>query len=108
VGQRLVNITTRLEETAFMGARERVASLLLRLAVPRKGEHLVEGYSYQDLAYMLGTYRETVTNALNDLKSQQLIAIAPKRVVLLQPERLREIAQAGESVECSSSGPGTA
>ena len=93
VGQRLVEVTTRLEETAFMGANERVASLLLRLAVHQNEDLVVAGYSHQDLAYMLGTYRETVTNALDHLKTEGLIEVGRKRVVLLQVERLREIAQ---------------
>ncbi len=92
VGQRLVEMTTRFEETAFMGAQERVASLLLRLGVPQKGQLVVEGYSHQDLAYMLGTYRETVTNALDHLKTQGLIEVGRKRIVLLQTDRIQEAA----------------
>ena len=101
VGQRLVAMTTRLEETAFLGARERVAALLLRLATHKDGQLIVEGYSHQDLAYMLGTYRETVTNALDHLKAEGLIEVGRKRVVLLQPERIREIAQEDESLKSS-------
>lgn len=93
VGQRLVEVTTRLEETAFMGANERVASLLLRLAIHEKDDLVVAGYSHQDLAYMLGTYRETVTNALDHLKTEGLIEVGRKRVVLCRVERIRELAQ---------------
>jgi CRP-like cAMP-binding protein len=99
VGQRLVEMTTRLEETTFLGAQERVAALLLRLATHKGGQLVVEGYSHQDLAYMLGTYRETVTNALDHLKAEGLIEVGRKRVVLLQPERIREIAQEDESLK---------
>ena len=88
-----MEVTTRREETAFMGANERVASLLLRLAIHEKEDLVVAGYSHQDLAYMLGTYRETVTNALDHLKSEGLIEVGRKRVVLRQVERLRESAQ---------------
>jgi len=101
VGQRLVEITTRLEETTFLGAQERVAALLLRLATHKDGRLIVEGHSHQDLAYMLGTYRETVTNALDHLKAEGLIEVGRKRVVLLQPERIREIAQEDESLKSS-------
>ena len=92
VGQRLVEMTTRLEETTFLGAQERIAALLLRLATHKDGQLVVEGYSHQDLAYMLGTYRETVTNALDHLKAEGLIEVSRKRVVLLEPERIRELA----------------
>ncbi len=101
VGQRLVEMTTRLEETTFLGAQERVASLLLRLSTSKDGRLFVEGFSHQDLAYMLGTYRETVTNALDRLKAEGLIEVSRKRVVLLQPERIREIAQEAESLKSS-------
>ena len=93
VGHRLVEVTTRLEETAFQGSEERIASLLLRLASRRDGELVVEGYSHQDLAYMLGLYRETVTNALDHFKERGLIEVGRKRVVVRQPEGLHEVAQ---------------
>jgi CRP-like cAMP-binding protein len=93
VGQRLVEVTTRLEETAFLGSEERVAALLLRLGTRKDGELVVEGYSHQDLAYMLGLYRETVTNALDRFKEGGLIEVGRKRVVVLEPEGLHEIAR---------------
>ncbi len=58
---------------------------------------MVKGYSHLDLADMLGTYRETVTNALLMPKSRQLIAVAPKCVALLRPELLQDIARGKES-----------
>jgi CRP-like cAMP-binding protein len=97
IGQRLVEVTTRLEEAAFMGSPSRVASLISRLAERKGGELVVEGYSHQDLAYMLGLYRETVTNALDHMKSQGLIAVGRKHLVLLQPDRIQEIAQEHET-----------
>ncbi len=97
VGQRLVETTTRLEETTFKGTHARVASLLLRLAVFQRSQLVVEGYSHQDLAYMLGTYRETVTNALDHLKQAALIEVGRKRVVLLQPDGVRAMAEADDS-----------
>lgn len=89
VGQRFVEMTTRFEESAFLGAAERVASLLLRLAAYDKDQLVVAGYSHQDLAYMLGMYRETVTNAIDQLKADGLIEVGRKRVVLLEPDLLR-------------------
>jgi hypothetical protein len=50
---------------------------------------------------MLGTYRETVTNALDHLKAEHLIEVSRKRVVLLQPERIRKIAHEDESLASS-------
>lgn len=97
VGQRLVEMTTRLEETTFLGATERVAALLLRLTGSEQGGVLA-GYSHQDLAYMLGMHRETVTNALDQLKAQGFIEVSRKRVVLLQPDQLRAVSGDRETV----------
>jgi CRP-like cAMP-binding protein len=97
VNRRSVELATRLEEATFKAVHQRVASLLLRLATPGNGRRVVRGYSHQDLAEMLGTYRETVTNALLLLKSRQLIAVAPKCVVLIRPELLQDLAVGTES-----------
>lgn len=105
VGQRLVETTTRLEETTFKGTHARVASLLLRLAVSQRSQPVVEGYSHQDLAYMLGIYRETVTNALDHLKQEALIEVGRKRVVLLQPDGVRAMAEADDRSHKMSSAP---
>lgn len=98
VGQRFVDMTTRFEESAFRGANERAGSLLLRLAVWDQDQLVVAGYSHQDLAYMLGMYRETVTNALDHLKAEGLIEVGRKRVVLLEPDSLRAFTEAGEPI----------
>jgi CRP-like cAMP-binding protein len=51
------------------------------------------GLTHQDLAETIGTYRETATQVLNDMKSQGLIEIGRKRIRILDVERLRELAQ---------------
>lgn len=104
IGQRLVEVTTRLEESAFLGAEERVASLLLRLSVPHDGRLLVDGHTHQDLADMLGLYRETVTHALDHLKARGLIAMERKRIELLQPEPIRALAHQDETTESLAPG----
>jgi CRP-like cAMP-binding protein len=99
--QRLVAVTNRLEEVMFTVADARVAALLLRLAMRQGGQLTVNGYGHQDLADMLGVYRETVTHVLSELKMRGFIAVSRKRVVLLQPEHLRGIAgecQRGKSL----------
>lgn len=93
IGHRLVETTARLEDSAFKGANERVASLLLRLAETKGDSCVVEGYSHQDLAYMLGVYRETVTNALDHLKTLGLVTVSRKRVVLVNRDAVCELAQ---------------
>ncbi len=52
-----------------------------------------KGLAHQDLAETIGTYRETATQVLNDFKVRGLIEIGRKRIGLLDPERLAQIAQ---------------
>jgi CRP-like cAMP-binding protein len=91
-GKRLRDAEARLEDMAFKGIPARLASLLLRLADDR-GANEITGLTHQDLAETIGTYRETATQVLNDMKAQGLIEIGRKRIRILDAERLRQIAQ---------------
>lgn len=91
-GRRLRDAEERLETMAFKGIPARLASLLLRLAEER-GTMEVTGLTHQDLAETVGTYRETATQVLNDLKSQGLIDIGRKRITVLDPAGLAAIAE---------------
>ena len=91
-GKRLREAEERLENMAFKGIPARLASLLLRLSVERNTLEIV-GLTHQDLAESVGTYRETATQVLNDLKSQGLIEIGRKRINILAPDRLADIAE---------------
>jgi len=92
LGKRLTQLEARLEDIAFKSIPARLASLLLKLNEEQGGGQTVNGYTHQDLSEMLGTYRETVTQTLNDLKADGLISIARKQVVLLNMPRLRTLA----------------
>lgn len=91
-GKRLREAEERLENMAFKGIPARLASLLLRLA-EEQGNDEISGLTHQDLAESVGTYRETATQVLNDLKSQGLIEIGRKRIKILDSARLSEIAE---------------
>jgi CRP/FNR family transcriptional regulator, cyclic AMP receptor protein len=91
-GKRLREAEERLENMAFKGIPARLASLLLRLS-QEQDSNVVSGLTHQDLAESVGTYRETATQVLNDLKSQGLIDIGRKRIALLDKEKLSEIAE---------------
>lgn len=91
-GKRLREVEERLENMAFKGIPARLASLLLRLADEQSGKEIV-GLTHQDLAESVGTYRETATQVLNDLKSQGLIEIGRKRITIMDYENLAEIAE---------------
>jgi CRP/FNR family transcriptional regulator, cyclic AMP receptor protein len=94
LGRRLVQAETALEDLAFKGIPARLASLLLRLAAETEPRYEVMGYSHQDLAEVLGSYRETITHTLNSFRLEGLIEIGRKRITLLDTEELARIAEA--------------
>jgi CRP/FNR family transcriptional regulator, cyclic AMP receptor protein len=83
-GRRVLEAERQLEDTVFKGMTARVAALLLREA---KGDD-VDGLSHQDIAERLGVYRETATNALNELKAASVISIGRKHIRILDRRRL--------------------
>ncbi len=90
--KRLSDAEARLEDMAFKSIPARLASLLLRLAAEQDGV-TITGLTHQDLAETIGTYRETATQVLNDLKNEGLIEIGRKRITILDAERLRKVAE---------------
>ncbi len=91
-GRRLSDAESRLEDMAFKGIPARLASLLLRLSGERNSPDII-GLTHQDLAETIGTYRETATQVLNDLKAQGLIDIGRKRITIIDPARLAQVAE---------------
>ena len=91
-GRRLRDAERRLEDMAFKGIPARLASLLLRMAAEQGSDEVV-GLTHQDLAETVGTYRETATQVLNDMKADGLIEIGRKRIKILDRARLEALAQ---------------
>ena len=91
-GKRLRDAEERLETMAFKGIPARLASLLLRISAERDSLEIT-GLTHQDLAETVGTYRETATQVLNDLKNQGLIDIGRKRITIIDPEGLLAVAE---------------
>ncbi|MCB0010776.1 MAG: Crp/Fnr family transcriptional regulator [Anaerolineales bacterium] len=94
MGERIAQMERRLEELAFKSIPARLAGLLLRLADDQGSGTEVDGYTHQDLGEMLGTYRETTTQVLNDFKADGLIEIGRKRIRLLDTRGLAAVAEA--------------
>ena len=92
IGQRLFQSEERLEHLAFRSVPSRLAALLLRLAEERGRE--VEGYSHNDFAELVGTYRETVTKTLDEFKELGLVELGRRRLTVLDEAGLRAIAEA--------------
>jgi CRP-like cAMP-binding protein len=93
MAQRLTDAETQLEEIAFMSVPSRLANLLLKLTDQETITSIIKGYTHQDLAEMLGTYRETATQTLNQFKSSGWIEIGRKHIEILDRDALQS--QAG-------------
>jgi len=93
LGERMTSLESRLEDIAFKSIPARLASLLLRLADEQGDDNVVSGHTHQDLAEMLGTYRETITQTLNDFKGEGLVAISRKRVEIADRDGLERLAE---------------
>ncbi len=87
---RLHEVETRMETVAFKSVPTRIATFLLQLADDETQQ--IVGVSHQDLADMVGTYRETVTRILNEFRSEGYIELGRLNVTILQPDPLRAIA----------------
>jgi CRP-like cAMP-binding protein len=84
---RLHEVEEKLESMAFRGIMGRLAELLLKLAEQQGGTRVV-GYTHQDLAENVGTYRETTTQVLNELRSLGYITIKRKSIDILNARQL--------------------
>jgi CRP/FNR family transcriptional regulator, cyclic AMP receptor protein len=92
MGKRLSEAEERLEDLAFKDMPARLAALLLRLCA-EGGSNEILGVTHQDMAERVGTYRETATEVLNDLRTQGLIEIGRKRITVIDAAKLAELAE---------------
>lgn len=90
LGNRLRQRDDELEALAFRGLPARLATLLLREA---DMYGTIDGYTHQDLAERLGTYRETVSQLLGRFRTEGLVSVEPKRIRLLDPDGLKAYAE---------------
>ena len=91
LGERLRRLERRLEAMAFQNIPARLANLLLRLA-DEQGDGVVLGYTHQDLADMLGTYRETVSETLHKFRADGLVQTGRREVGLKDRKRMKAVA----------------
>lgn len=91
MARRLKEAESKLEDMAFKSIPARLASLLIKLSASQSTNGDVDGYTHQDLAEMIGTYRETTTQTLNDFKNQGWINIERKRIEILDQPALENL-----------------
>jgi len=102
LGKRLINAENRLLDFAFRRMPERLVRLLLQLAQPHRGllsfsSTMEVRYTHEELADMIGTTRETVTKLLNAMRERGLVALQRGRIMLLDMNRLQQIASGKNS-----------
>lgn len=98
MGQRLRAIENKLADIAFKNVPQRLASVLLNLAGVPSGQGQpaappsVVRYTHQQLAEMIGSYRETVTKAIGELREAGIIRIEDDAITLTDVDRLQRLA----------------
>ncbi len=93
LSRRLLDVEATLEDMAFRSVIARMASLLLRL-MRQQDSATISGLTHQELAELAGTFRETATQALNQLRADGLIEIGRARISIRDVEGLTRVAQA--------------
>jgi CRP/FNR family transcriptional regulator, cyclic AMP receptor protein len=87
MGMRRKRLERRLKSLLYRSTRERFIFLLLELA-EKYGQQLNEGVliniklSHQELSSIIGSTRETVTNALIDLRDEGAINIQKRKIIV--------------------------
>jgi len=86
MGQRVVEAENRLEQMAYSTIASRLAALLLELRDDSQ-DNTIE-VTHQELADMLGTWRETISKTLQDFRRRGLITSGRRKLILLDMEEL--------------------
>jgi len=101
LGLRRQRIERRLKHLLFRSSRDRLIHLLLELAESHgarspTGVEIRLKLSHQDLAGIIGSTRETVTNTLGELQTQGLVKLGRQQVTLLDVTRLAAATDTGD------------
>jgi CRP-like cAMP-binding protein len=98
MSQRLRALEHKLADVAFKSVPQRLAAVLLNLAdlepgrADRSGPPVVVRYTHQQLAEMIGSYRETVTKAIGEFREAGLIRVEEEAIQLTDMARLQDLA----------------
>jgi CRP/FNR family transcriptional regulator, cyclic AMP receptor protein len=100
MGTRLRTIENKLADLAFKSVPQRLASVLLGFADANangngKGDNKtpqITRYTHQQLAEMIGSYRETVTKAMGEFRDHGIIRIDNDQIYLLDLDELHALA----------------
>jgi CRP-like cAMP-binding protein len=92
---RLRAMERKLADIAFKSVPQRLATVLLGLAGSnlnaQSGPPAVVRYTHQQLAEMIGSYRETVTKTIGDFREAGMIRVEDETIFLTDIVRLRAL-----------------
>ncbi|HNR32983.1 MAG TPA: Crp/Fnr family transcriptional regulator [Candidatus Hydrogenedentes bacterium] len=85
-----------LSEMVFCSVRRRLASGLLRLLRREGGQPgATLQVTHQELANLIGSTRETTTATLHGLRTEGIVALANRSIVIRDPAALEHVARSG-------------
>jgi CRP-like cAMP-binding protein len=98
LSDRLKDMEERLSDFAFKNVAQRIASTLLAIERNDRARGVLNGVcevrmTHEQLAEFVGTYRETVTKVLNELRDQKLIELRRGKIMLIDIDGLDHVAQ---------------
>ena len=88
--------TQQVDSLTMLNVPQRLARKLLELAqrsgrVMPEGVRIDVGLSQSQLASLVGTSRESINKALGTFRKQGLVAVQQRRIVILDPDGLRDL-----------------
>jgi len=96
---KLRQFAAQIENLALKEIPARLATYLLVLAEEQgRDDHVTLSISKGQLASLLGTIPETLSRILAKLSSQELIQVEGRKIVLVDAEGLRDLAESGKSL----------
>ena len=90
IGSRLIKVEDDHYRSRFHLTDSRLAALLLELA---GAGTTITGLTQKQIGERIGIYRETVTNVLNEMKTQGLINIGRASISILDKKALRDLSE---------------
>lgn len=88
---RLRHLTTLVEDLSLRRVVSRLARVLLELAVVEGGASPAVALTQGEMASMVGTVRDVIGRALRDLEEAGAIRMERHRILIADPQRLREM-----------------
>ncbi|MBI2869830.1 MAG: Crp/Fnr family transcriptional regulator [Chloroflexi bacterium] len=93
LARRLRSMTELVENLALSTVASRLSKLLLDLAVVEEGTSPMSSLTQDDMASMIGSVRDVVGRTLRDLQKIGAIKIEGRRILIVAPDRLRDVVE---------------